>query len=375
MLHLLRYSILSTMRDRTVMFWSLLFPIILGFFFSIGFAGANDSEVMTSIPTGIVNVDSSPQSESFSAFLEQMEGDTLTLTVYDSEDDAKEALEEKEISGYFLNGSERTLIVNGTSLNESILTQIMNTYTQNESMILDIVQEHPEKLEDALASMNEYTSFTKETSLGGQSFDNFITYFFALIGMACLYGCFLGLQKATALQAYNSPLGARRCITPTHKLKLIFTDWLAIVILHYINLLILLLFIQFVFHMDLGNRYAMILLVTLMGDIIGVSFGFLIGCAIKAKESVKLGIMLGVSMVFSFAAGLMFADIKNVIEKNLPILNRLNPAALISDAFYCISIYDDPKRLDSCLVILGIMSAALVFISFFITRRERYDSI
>ncbi len=375
MLHLLRYSILSTMRDRTVMFWSLLFPIILGFFFSIGFGGANDSEIMNAIPTGIVNVDSSQEAEGFSDFLEQMEGDTLTLTAYDSEADAKEALEKKEISGYFLNGSERTLIVNGTSLNESILTQIMHTYTQNESMILDIVREHPEKIEDALAALNEYTAFTEETSLGGQSLDSFITYFFALVGMACLYGCFLGLQKATALQAYNSALGARRCVTPTHKLKLIFTDWLAIVILHYIILLILLLFIEFVFKMDLGNRYGMILLITLMGDIIGVSFGFLIGCAIKAKEGVKVGIMLGVSMVFSFAAGLMFADIKNVIEKYVPILNRLNPAALISDAFYCVSIYDDPKRLTSCLVILGIMSAALVFISFFITRRERYDSI
>lgn len=104
MLHLLRYSILSTMRDRTVMFWSLLFPIILGFFFSIGFGGANDSEIMNAIPTGIVNVDSSQEAEGFSDFLEQMEGDTLTLTAYDSEADAKEALEKKEISGYFLNG-------------------------------------------------------------------------------------------------------------------------------------------------------------------------------------------------------------------------------------------------------------------------------
>ena len=193
--------------------------------------------------------------------------------------------------------------------------------------------------------------------------------------MACLYGCFLGLDKALQLLAYNSPLGARRCVTPTHKLKLIFTDWLAVVILHYINLLILLFVIRFIFHMDLGSRYGMILLIALMGDIIGVSLGFLIGCAIKAKEGIKIGIMIGVTMTFSFAAGLMFSDVKMVIEKHAPLFNRVNPAALISDAFYCISIYDNPERMATCLLILSIMSAALILISFFITRRERYDSI
>ncbi|MCI5700790.1 MAG: ABC transporter permease [Lachnospiraceae bacterium] len=375
MLHLLRYSILNSARNRITMFWSLLFPIILGFFFHLGFSGANDSEILDSIPTGVVTMDSSHESDGFSIFLEQMDGDTLTLTYFDTEEDAAKALSAKEISGYFINRADRSLIVNGTGLNESILTQIMNCYTQNESMILDIAASHPDKWKDAIASIEGYTTYVEETSLGGQSLDSFITYYFALIGMACLYGCFLGLDKALQLLAYNSPLGARRCVTPTHKLKLIFTDWLAVVILHYINLLILLFVIRFIFHMDLGSRYGMILLIALMGDIIGVSLGFLIGCAIKAKEGIKIGIMIGVTMTFSFAAGLMFSDVKMVIEKHAPLFNRVNPAALISDAFYCISIYDNPERMATCLLILSIMSAALILISFFITRRERYDSI
>lgn len=375
MLHLFRYSILTAVRERTTMFWSLLFPIILGFFFHMGFSGANESEIMNLIPTGVVTEESSSESENFLTFLEEMDGDTLELISYDSETEAIEALEQKQISGYFLNGTNRSLVVNGTGLSESILSELMNTYVQNESIFIDISENHVEKLPAAIAAIENYTTYTKEISLGGQSLDNYITFFFALISMACLYGCFLGFQKAMELQAYNSPLGARRSVTPTHKFKLIITDWLAIVFLHYINLLILLFFIQFVFRMNLGTRWGMILLVTFIGDVIGVSIGFLIGSLGKAKEGIKIGVMIGISMVLSFAAGLMFGDMKNIIETHAPILNRLNPAALISDAFYCISIYDDPGRLARNLILLGIMSAALILISFFVTRRERYDSI
>ena len=161
MLHLLRYSILNSARNRITMFWSLLFPIILGFFFHLGFSGANDSEILDSIPTGVVTMDSSHESDGFSIFLEQMDGDTLTLTYFDTEEDAAKALSAKEISGYFINRADRSLIVNGTGLNESILTQIMNCYTQNESMILDIAASHPDKWKDAIASIEGYTTYVE----------------------------------------------------------------------------------------------------------------------------------------------------------------------------------------------------------------------
>ena len=92
-------------------------------------------------------------------------------------------------------------------------------------------------------------------------------------------------------------------------------------------------------------------------------------------EGVKIGIMIGVSMTLSFLAGLMNADIKNVVDRNAPLLNRLNPAALISDALYCLNVYDAPERYIQDLVILSVMSVLLLAGTFVIIRRERYDSI
>ena len=59
----------------------------------------------------------------------------------------------------------------------------------------------------------------------------------------------------------------------------------------------------------------------------------------------------------------------------LPLVNKLNPAAVISDAFYCINVYDDPVRFRNDILTLFIMCAVILAVSFVVVRRERYDSI
>ena len=70
-------------------------------------------------------------------------------------------------------------------------------------------------------------------------------------------------------------------------------------------------------------------------------------------------------MVCSFLAGLMNSNMKDLVEKHVPIINRINLAALISDAFYCINVYNDTARYYRNLVTLAVMSAAFVMASFF----------
>ena len=77
-------------------------------------------------------------------------------------------------------------------------------------------------------------------------------------------------------------------------------------------------------------------------------------------EGVKIGIMISVSLALSFLAGLMNADVKNVIDRNVPLLNRINPAALISDVLYCLNVYDAPARYMQDIVILSVMCVLLL---------------
>lgn len=117
------------------------------------------------------------------------------------------------------------------------------------------------------------------------------------------------------------------------------------------------------------------LLVSFVGCMIGVSMGLFISSMGRMGEGVKVALILGVSMICSFLAGLMNGNVKDTVDRSFPIINRINPAALIADAFYCINVYDDPARYTRNLVTLVIMSAVLTIGSFLVVRRERYDSI
>ena len=223
---------------------------------------------------------------------------------------------------------------------------------------------------ETMKSLLSSDSLVREVSLGGRTIDGNVQFFYALIAMACLYGCFIGFGSAIGIQANITPLAARRCVTPTHKLKLILTDQLTSFALGYVDVIILILYLRYILNLDFQGQMGKMLVVSFFGSLIGVSMGMFIGSFGKMQEGVRIGLMLGISMVSSFLAGLMNGNMKDIVEKSVPFVNRVNPASLISDAFYCINVYDDMTRYYRNLITLAVMCVVLVMASFFMVRRN-----
>ncbi|MFR9063887.1 MAG: ABC transporter permease [[Clostridium] scindens] len=380
MLHLLKYRFIQTVRDYPIMFWALAFPLILGTFFyfsfgSAGLDGTGDYE-WDPIKVAIIEEDlSSKNAESFQAFLEKLEPDTLDIQDISSESDAIKALKEETILGIYYVDDTPSLSVGKNGINESILSSLLKNYNQNAAMIQKIAMTHPEKMGAAIEAMKDYHPETRNESLGGKTLDPNVQYFFALIAYACLSGAFLGVRSSLDSQANLSALGARRSITPTHKLKLILIDMTVLFIIHFINILVLNLYLIKVLGISLGDNIGALLVVDFMGSMIGVSLGIAFGCLGKLSTDMKLGLTVAITLIPGFLAGLMFGNMKNIIELHCPIINRLNPAAVLSDAFYCMSVYNDAHRFARSIGILAIMSALFLLIAYLGIRRERYDSI
>lgn len=380
MLHLFRYRFLQTIRNFPIMFWALVFPIILGTFFYISFGNAGLESTGESswdeIKVSVVKEDvSSENAYAFEEFLAQMDGETLDIQDISTEEKALKALDEEKISGIFYVKETPSLTVAKNGLNESILTSVLESFNQNSAMFQKIATTHPEKLPDAMEAMGDYRSSTLEVSLGGKDLNPSVQYFFALVAYACLSGAFLGVQSSTDGQANISALGARRSITPTHKLTLVMIDMAVLFIIHFFNILILCLYITQVLKISLGNDIGSLLLVDFMGSMIGVCLGVAIGCLARMSFGLKMGVCVLFTLFPGFLAGLMFGNMKNIIELHCPIINRINPAAVLSDAFYCMGIYNDMERFTRCLLILAVMSVLLLTVAFLGIRRERYDSI
>ena len=375
MWNLIKYSFLAKIRDFSLVFWPLVFPLVLttAMYFSIGQMEESDFET---IPVAIVT-QSTGEEDVFQEYLETMGDDKEALINVRpmAEEEAVTALENGDIEGIFYSREEPSLTVGGSGLAQSILQMILESYTEGKQTLEDVSKIHSDRMEAAIRQMSDYGSVTEEVSLGGRTTNTTAQFFYAMIGMACLYGCFIGYQSAMDLQANLSALAARRCVSPVHRMRWILSETAVSFGIHFVNMLVLLAYMKYILRLEFAGSYAEMIPVVIIGSMIGVTMGMFITSIGKMGESVKIGIMISVSLALSFLAGLMNADIKNVIDRNVPLLNRINPAALISDALYCLNVYDAPERYMQDMVILSVMCVLLVTGTFLIVRRERYGSI
>lgn len=374
MLFLFKYRFLQTVRDLPIMFWALAFPLILAtlFYFSFGRAGLSATGESKWEAVKVCVIDHSP---AFSSFLQSMDGDALNILPSASEKEALQMLDEGTIAGIYYAGETPSLTVGRNGLNESILTTMLDTYNQNAAIFKKIAETHPENLPAAIQSSQDYRQLVRETTLGGETLDPSVQYFFALIAYACLSGAFLGVRASFDSQANLTALGARRSVTPTHKLPLILIDMLVLVAIHFANIMILTIYIGNVLGISLGTDYPSLLLVNFMGSLIGITMGLAFGSLTKLSLNIKMSLTVVITLLPSFFAGLMFANMKNIIEQHVPFINRINPAAVLSDAYYCMGVYQDMDRFVRCIVTLIIMSILFLSAAFLGIRRERYDSI
>lgn len=374
MLRLVKYNVIVKLKNFNTLFWPLVFPLLLGTMFYFAFGNIDEADFETVI-TACVEEEGSDKA--FLEFLQTIQTDEEHLIEVQkmNEDEAVRALEAREISGIYYVGKTPSLTVGSNGLSESILQSLLESYIMGRQTMEKVMEEHPEGMEKAVAAMSNYQELVEQVSLGGRTTNGNAQFFYALIAMACLYGAFIGFGSALELQANLTPLGARRCVTPTHKMKIILADMMSSFLLHFLNVIILLIYLRYVLELDFQGKLSEMLLISFIGCVIGVSMGIFIGSLGKMGEGIKIAILLGVSMTCSFLAGLMNSNVKDIVEKYAPFVNRINPAALISDAFYCINVYDDTRRYTQSLITLGGIGILMLAASFLLVRRERYDSI
>lgn len=369
MFRLIRYRMIQIVREKGLMFWGLCFPIILGTLFQISF-GNLGTENFENVPAALVTVS---KNTAFSTYLEELDGSLLEITPM-TDGEAREALTDGNVSGIFYEEENPSLTVSGSGLKETLLSSLMESYDRNAAMFQDIAASHPENLAAALDALSGYQSFTETASLGGKTYNSSLDYFFALIAMACFYGTFLGATLANENTAFSSPLAARRAVVPISKSKMVAADMIAGTVIHFASVLLLLAYLHLALRVELNGSAGMILLICFLGSLSGVSLGAVIGCS-RIREGFQTLLSVVIPLILCFLAGLMFSGMRQIVEQHAALLNRVNPAALISDALYSLIVYEDAGRLGLSLVLLAVICLGLTVFACLKMRRLRYDSI
>ena len=129
------------------------------------------------------------------------------------------------------------------------MQSVMESYNNQMCVYTTVMLEKPQKMSE-LMKFDYGKSMVVESTITGKEVQSYTQYFLALIGMACMFGCFIGMDTASQLQANVGALGARRCITSTSKAKLIFVDVFVAFFVQFISVLVLMAYIKGVLKID-----------------------------------------------------------------------------------------------------------------------------
>lgn len=361
--HTFKHTFKSLLRKKASLFWALVFPIILGLLFKTALGNIDKADKFVKLPVSVNS--SNIDDEFFLQFIDKMEEDEIfEVTRTDSTD----LIENKEVVAHIENVDE--IITNSSGIKETIVENIITTYNQNKATVMRIMQENPQT---DISKLLKIDNFIEDKSR--QNMDLVNTFFYTLLGMQIMYGYIWGLEVMYQYEANLSTEAKRISMAPINKKTSVLASLLAAWIINIIISLIIIAIFKYLYQVNFGDKIPQLILLTVLTALTGVSFGSLIAVSNKRDKNFKMNLGISLTMLCCFLAGMMAAQIKVIIQKNAPIINKLNPVALITDGIYSLYYYNSIDRFMSNVVILSIITLIFIVATFVLMRGKKYDSL
>lgn len=389
--HNFKYTFKVLIRDRALIFWTIFWPLILGTMFYLAFSNIGEAEKLSTINLGIINDKSYLEDKTLVTTLDQLsdkDSDNYMFDIsYGDLEEQKQLLEDKEIDGYiYFDDEDVKIVVKENGINQTIIKYVIDQVFEYERLTTDIINYN---VESAMSSGNqvdinkiyndviEKLSSDKEytNNISKQNMNYMVIEFYTLIAMTCLFGAMMTTSVISNYLANINKKGARLTLAPVNRLSLLLGGLLATFIVQALAIGIILFYTNVILGVDYGNRFDLIVLLSFTGCLAGNSLGLATGSMTFKNENTRQGIVMAVTMLGCFFSGMMGVTMKYVIDKNIPFINIINPASMITDGFYSLYYYDTLSRFYFDIMSLIIFSSVLLIISYFLMRRKKYDSI
>ena len=384
--HNFKYSLKILLKNKSLIFWTFAFPILLGTLFNMAFSNIEKSEKLSIIDIAIINSDEFDNDKIFKETMQTLSDDNnknkIFNITYTDISKAKKLLLNEEITGYLkFNENNIDIIVNSSGINETILRSIVDEIEREKEVINTLVKKETEKGNiDYTAIYNKIALLLNNSNatlkdISNKNLSYTMIEYYTLVAMAVLYGALISMNVVNYKLANMNSVGKRTAVSKVGKGKLLLGSLLASYIVQMLSLLILLVYTIFVLMVDYGSDIIHVILLIAIGSLASLTLGLGVSTMLKTNENAKTGILIAITMLWSTLSGMMGITTKYVIDKNIPILNILNPANMITDAFYSLYYYDTLNRFYSNIISLLVFSLIMIIISYESLRRQKYDSI
>ncbi len=388
-----KYTVFTLLREKSILIWALLFPIILATLFNAMFSGLESAFILKPISTAVVTNEYYERAPLFSTLIDSLgspgDNQTLNVTYVDNENDARGLLQNGVITGYIvvdgqgtpaLYLSQKTGSQTLESVNRTILKDILDNYLRSRATIETIAQENPAVLTNP-SFINGFFSdvtYTREISVTANASAQSIRYFYALLGFTALMTANIAMSAIVRTQPNLSPLGARRAMGATSRTKTLAATLAASWMLAFACLLVGFAYIRFVLGINFGGKELACIAGLGVASLLATALGTLIGTIPKLPSGAKGGILTGLTCLLSLFAGLygtLSLNLADSLTRNVPVAQALNPVKQVADLFYSLYFYDSYIPFLQVIGTLLIVTAVLAIVASLFMRRQRYASL
>lgn len=371
------------LRSRDAILWSLVFALALGTLFYFAFKSIYSNAMNSTLDVAVVEGDEEYGSGNVADMLKDIEYEdgTKMLNIKKVDmDEAEKLLDAKkpEISGIIdlRDMSDIKLIVNETGIESSILGGIVSIFREYSSIIVETIKKDPANINSVIESFgDEAKELVKSESISGNNKDPYVTYFYNLIAMMAVMASMSGVGIPESAQANQSEVGKRVDCSPANRVVYEMAGLLSALIVKVAITIIGLCYFIYVLKIDFGGDLPYIFLTAIIATCLGLSLGFFIGHIGSFTKKTRENILTTIVVAGGFLSGLMVSNMKSIVEVKCPIINRINPSAVITDAFYALNMYGVSDRFYRSIIYMVGLTIVFVAAGLIMSRRKSYASL
>ncbi|MCR4585314.1 MAG: ABC transporter permease [Lachnospiraceae bacterium] len=384
-----RYYLLKALRNKNYLFWCMIFPLVIMLCMNAAFGNIYDAENRIDPKKTVVICESDSYFATHFAELinefakEASEQKFFELVNADSAGKGKELLLDSSAEILFIATEDdiEVYLSEDHSITSGIIAKSVVDRYKTSFLLLNDLYENAENVpDDAFEEIGKdlekkLTYTVQEKGIFSNSPNPYTWYFFSTLVMGMFFNAMTGVNLVSDLKADVSGEAMRLSVSPAKKGRMIFYAFIARLIPSLMITFIHLSIMKFGFKIPLGSDPLRLIIFVTVANIFSICFGVICGVIFKGTLVSRENKTTAVLMTSVFISGEMVAELPGIIEKNIPLLNDINPATVMNMALYRLAMYNNTY--DFYLNMIKLIAASVIFLTYgaVILRREKYASV
>lgn len=364
--HFFKYRIIELFRQKDVLFWNMIFPILLATFMYVAMSGLNDDNLMKTMR---VYTDQ----EMVRTVLEQVDYEDKPLYELIDVPDVEQALKDGKIDAA-VTGEEYTIDALEDTMELHVLQGVIVKMIQiTKSLELAFTHDQTAIPEEVIQEIINPKPIIQE-EIGENKQEN-MSYYYSILAMAALSSITLGVVNVNDTEPKFSQTAKRLAVSPARRMYAISAYAFASFLFSCLSTGATLAYMHYVLKISFGNHWLAIFALLAVGIALSVIIGMCIGLIPKLDLGSKIGLGIAVYMLFSALGGMMSPGLKHMVRVKVPPLYTFNPSALMIDGIGSLYYFENFNIYYKHLGIMAAMSIVLLIILAIAMRGTRYEHI